>query len=348
MENKEQHIIKGSKRWIAIGIHVIIWLAVFLLPYLLQYEQPRKGQSQPPHLEYRDLNTLTKFLWLALFYFNAFILVPRLVYKRKFLSYTVSLISIFSVIMLVHGLLFHLMIDREFHLGLSSAFNLVPFILTLVVSTAYQSVSDQLKTERILAEKQNEHLKTELSFLRSQISPHFLFNVMNNIVALVRLKSNELEPTVVKLSTLLQYMLYESDEEKVLLKSEVEYLQSYIDLQQQRFGKELTLNTAFHVKEEWHAIEPMLLIPFVENAFKHGNGALLNPEISIDLSVSDSQLHFIVKNKFVDSTEIKDKTSGIGLINVTRRLELLYPGKHELLVVKENGYFMIDLKALLQ
>src|SRR5688500_16699624 len=154
-----------SKRWITIGIHVIIWLAIFLLPYLLQYEGPNGRPS--PHIEYRDLNTLTKFFWLGLFYFNALVLVPKLVYKRKFLSYTVALISIFSVIMLAHGIFYNMLIDNDFHLGRSSFFNLVPFILTLIISTAYQSVSDQLKTERILAEKQNEHLKTELSFLRS-------------------------------------------------------------------------------------------------------------------------------------------------------------------------------------
>ena len=344
MKTQTLHI--NRKKWITIGIHVIIWLAIFLLPYLLQYEDT-SGKRKPPHIEYRDLNTLTKFFWLGLFYFNAFILVPRLVYKRKFLSYTLALISIFSVIMLAHSIFFKMLIDKEFHLGLSSAFNLVPFILTLIISTAYQSVSDQLKSERILAEKQNEHLKTELSFLRSQISPHFLFNVMNNIVALVRLKSNELEPTVLKLSTLLQYMLYESDEEKVLLKSEVEYLQSYIDLQQQRFGKELKMVVSFDVKEEWHAIEPMLLIPFVENAFKHGNGALMNPEISVLLLVENGQLHFVVANKFADNHETKDKTSGIGLVNVRRRLELLYPNKHALLVTKQDSTFIVDLKVQL-
>ena len=335
----------SRKQWITIGIHVLIWLAVFLLPYLLLYDD--RGGKPNPHLIFRELNTITKLFWLGLFYFNAFILVPRLIYKRKFFSYAVTLVSIFSVIMLAHSLLYHLLIDRAFHLWLSTLFNFFPFVLTVALSTAYKVVSDQIRNEQIIAEKQNEHLKTELSFLRSQISPHFLFNVMNNIVALVRLKSNELEPTVMKLSTLLQYMLYESDEEKVLLKSEVEYIQSYIDLQSQRFGPELRLQTKFDVQEEWHAIEPMLLIPFVENAFKHGNGALRQPEISVSLIVNEGELHYVVANRYVDSTETKDKTSGIGLMNVSRRLELLYPDKHELTVTKQDSIFTVDLKVQL-
>lgn len=107
----------------------------------------------------------------------------------------------------------------------------------------------------------------------------------------------------------MQYMLYETDEEKVVVKSEAEYLRAYIDLQQQRYGDELTLQASFDIKEEWHTIEPMLLIPFVENAFKHG-GMLRNPEIYLHLSEINQELYFTVKNKFEDSNAAKDKTFG--------------------------------------
>ena len=117
---------------------------------------------------------------------------------------------------------------------------------------------------------------------------------------------------------------------------------AYIDLQQQRFGDELILKVLFAIKEDWHAIEPMLLIPFVENAFKHG-GQWQHPEIQISLSVENNELHFTVINKFGDSQAIKDKTSGIGLANVRRRLELLYPGKHVLNIDNQHGYFTINL-----
>ncbi len=202
--------------------------------------------------------------------------------------------------------------------------------------------------DQIAKEKESENLKTELSFLRSQISPHFLFNVLNNIVALVRLKSKELEPTILKLSSLMQYMLYETDDEKVLLKSEADYLQSYIDLQKLRFGDRLTLNVDLALQEDWHAIEPMLLIPFVENAFKHGTGMVETPVIDISLQAIDNELTFIVKNKYIEEDRAKDKVSGIGLTNVKRRLQLLYGKNHKLTIDKTDGLFSITLQLTLE
>jgi sensor histidine kinase YesM len=204
--------------------------------------------------------------------------------------------------------------------------------------------SDKVRSEKLLMEKQQETLKTELSFLRSQISPHFVLNVLNNVVALVRLKSDYLEPTIMKLSSLMKYMLYETNEEKVLLKSEAEYLQSYIDLQQQRFGEKVKVNTHIQLDSEWYEIEPMLLIPFVENAFKHGVGLIEKPQIDISLQTINNMLTFSVHNKFNNSVvEMKDKTSGIGLANVKRRLELLYGSGHLLSVKQKDDWFIVFL-----
>lgn len=133
----------------------------------------------------------------------------------------------------------------------------------------------------------------------------------------------------------------------MIVKSEAEYLQAYIDLQKQRYGDEFTLKVLFDIKEEWHTIEPMLLIPFVENAFKHGGALIQHPEIYIHLEVDNNELHFAVKNKFEESIAIKDKTSGIGLANVKRRLELLYPVKHNLTIDKKDGWFIISLQLIL-
>ena len=350
MKNLFFNIAPGQRKIITIVIHVFIWLAIFLLPYIINHEydaDPNRGRQPRP--EFRDLDTATKICWLTLFYLNALLLVPRLLYKRRFVIYILALLGLFSGAMLLHGILYHLMIEgRSFNLLRSSAYNFVPFSFTIILSTAYQSIADQIRTERLLAEQQNENLKTELSFLRSQISPHFLFNVMNNIVALVRLKSDELEPTVIKLSSLMQYMLYETDEERVLLTREAEYLQNYIDLQKQRFGPELSLNILFSIKEDWHTLEPMLLIPFVENAFKHGSGMVEDPHIEIELNVANNHLRFTVKNKYKESKVGKDKTSGIGLTNVKRRLALLYPGSHILKIDQDNNWFSVHLQLTLK
>jgi two-component system LytT family sensor kinase len=327
-------------------IHFFLWAAIFLLPYIFSSENQISRDADD--IAFRNLNTATIFLWMGLFYGNAEILIPRLVYTKKYLLYILSLVILFCVIMGLHGALFPLFVPgHDFNFYRSATHNIIPFLFTAMVSTTYKIFTDRIKADAEASEKQKENLKSELSFLRSQISPHFLFNVLNNIVAMVRIKSEELEPTVIKLSALLQYMLYETDEEKVLLKNEVEYLQSYIDLQQMRFSSKLNMNVQFDVKDEWHAIEPMLLIPFIENAFKHGNGMLQHPEIHISLKVENNLLDFQVKNKYADTEGSKDKTSGIGLANVKRRLALLYENKHLLRIDKTDGWFIVSLQIML-
>ncbi|HKG69356.1 MAG TPA: histidine kinase, partial [Segetibacter sp.] len=215
----------------------------------------------------------------------------------------------------------------------------------LTCSMTYIMFRDRLRSERRAKEKETENLKTELAFLRSQVSPHFMFNVLNNMVSLARKKSEQLEPSLIKLSSLLRYMLYETDEEKVLLEREVEYLQSYIDLQKQRFGSKVKVNLCIDEFDKSYLIEPMLLIPFVENAFKHGTGLLPNAEINIELKAKNNLLQFMISNYYDSSTqEIKDKTSGIGLQNVRRRLNLLYGNEHTLLITNKENRFSVSLQ----
>lgn len=337
---------KFSKRteWL---IHLLAWSAVFLMPYIFNTEN--EVAEDKDSLAFRNLNTVTNFLWMGLFYINAYILIPSLLYKKKYVLYPLSLLVSFVLIMLIHGALFiPLVPGHDFNFYTSSAHNIVPFLFTIMVSTTYKIIYDKLKADTLAAEIQKENLKTELSFLRSQISPHFLFNVLNNIVAMVRIGSSELEPTVIRLSSLLQYMLYETDEEKVLLRNEVDYLKDYIDLQRLRFSSKLIINASFDIQEPAKTIEPMLLIPFIENAFKHGIGLLEIPEINISLSSKDNLIDFQASNRYLANDMAKDKTSGIGLTNVKRRLELLYPGRHELNINSRDGWFFVHLKLFVK
>lgn len=337
--------IKLNKRTIFL-LHTVAWIFIFLLPYIFSAEHAREIDADD--IAFQKLDTLTNFLWMGLFYLNILVLMPRFLYQKKYLLYIGTLLVSFCVIMLLHGALFRPVVPgHDFKFIVSSIHNLIPFFFTVLVSVGYKMIADKIKTDLQTAKLKSENLKTELSFLRSQINPHFLFNVLNNIAALVRMKSNELEPTVMKLSSLMHYMLYETDDEKVVLKSEAEYLQAYIDLQKQRYGDELLLSLSLNIKEDWHTIEPMLLIPFVENAFKHG-GAMPKPAIEIVLAADNGVLTFTVKNRFDNADILKDKSSGIGLMNVQRRLELLYPGKHQLLITKLDGWFEISLQLILK
>ncbi len=333
------------KKYQAIVLHVLVWAFVFSIPYIfsLQWDEGRMPTEFARKILL--LNIVMNLFWMATFYLNTLFFIPRLLYRKNVLVYLAANVGLVALILLINRWVYHaLLFEYPYSINKALLHNAMPFLFFVLIAIAFKTVSDRIKMERIAKERESENLKTELAFLRSQISPHFLFNVLNNIVALVRLKSEELEPTILKLSSLMQYMLYETDDEKVLLKSEADYLQSYIDLQKLRFGDRLTLNVDLGLQEDWHAIEPMLLIPFVENAFKHGTGMIENPIIDISLQAVNKELVFTVKNKHVDEDTAKDKVSGIGLANVQRRLELLYGKNHSLNIKKTDEWFTVSLK----
>ncbi len=332
-----------------IGLHVLAWLLIFSLPIIFSFEAIEEESMSEQAIQFLLLNTFMNIFWVLLFYLNSIVLIPKYLYKRKIWLFIGIEILLFAIFLLLNRLIYDRIISTiPYFFYKALIFNGIPFVFIVNASIASKAASDQIKMDQLTREKESENLKTELSFLRSQISPHFLFNVLNNLVAMVRLKSDELEPTIIKLSSLMQYMLYETDDEKVLLKSELDYLKSYIDLQQLRFGDRLKLNLDFDIEEDWHTIEPMLLIPFVENAFKHGTGMVENPTITISLKEKNNELFFSVKNKYLDEDKVKDKVSGIGLTNVKRRLDLLYSKDHNLSIDQTDGWFSVALKLTLE
>jgi two-component system LytT family sensor kinase len=334
-----------SKRWITVLLHILFWTVLFSLPSLFRpSHENHPHTADPAGFFYQYL--LNCATWIALFYVNAYVLFPALFNRQKYAKYALTLFLVFVILFLINQTSFKLLIpQRSFKFAGFVFFYLFPCLFILACSTAFTMFRDRLISERLAKEKENENLKTELSFLRSQVSPHFMFNVLNNMVALARKKSDALEPSLIKLSSLLRYMLYETDEEKVLLEREAEYLQSYIDLQVQRFGKKVRVNVQMDEIDRSYFIEPMLLIPFVENAFKHGTGLIENAEINIEMKAKNNMLQFTVSNQYNPSEqEIKDKTSGIGLQNVKRRLNLLYRDAHTLLICDKDNRFAVSLQ----
>ncbi|WP_114747931.1 sensor histidine kinase [Pleomorphovibrio marinus] len=338
-------LITLFKKHQSILLHVLAWSVFFLLP-IIYHQGYQEGRPRSVHGEaFLILNTLTNVFWVLLFYLNTKSLIPKFLYKRKFIFFLLTQLLLFLVILFFHMLLFRVIVtDKPFVFSRSAFYNSFPFVFVVLAGIAFRAVSDKIRSDLLAGERQKENLKTELAFLRSQISPHFLLNVLNNMVALVRLKSEDLEPTILKLSSLMQYMLFETGEEKVPLKTELDYLRGYIDLQKQRIGNRLNLVVELQPTEDWHSIEPMLLIPFVENALKHGTGLISNPTISISLQTKNGQLNYTVKNKYLVAEETKDNISGIGLANVKRRLELLYGNKHILRIEKADGWFTVNLQ----
>ncbi|MEP6725909.1 MAG: histidine kinase [Bacteroidota bacterium] len=335
-----------AKKWVIVLLHLAAWTFYFSLPYLLrgpENERPAKPSSEGNAGLY--FSWVMNFSWVAVFYFNAYILIPRYIYKKKYLQYALAQVITYCGILIEVYFLVNLVFKTPRYELRTVFFNLLIYLFIFALSTAYQLIKDKINSDKLAQQKQNEVLKTELSLLRSQVSPHFMFNVLNNMVSLARKQSDMLEPSLIKLSSLMRYMLYEADEERVSLEKEMDYLQSYIDLQQQRFGKKVQVKVHMHTMDDQYQLEPMLLIPFVENAFKHGTGMIEDAQIDIDLEAEKNILQFTVSNKYNPaSAEIKDKTSGIGLTNVKRRLNLLYGKNHTLTISTNDNWFVASLK----
>ncbi len=339
-----------QKKWVVVILHAAAWVLLFSLPTLLRptynHEEPARQQAVSDSVAFLISRSM-EVTWMAFFYLNALLLMPRLTYKKMYWQYAGVQLLVLAWILIQSAFFFKLLIrpGEHFDIRRPILFNFFIYLFMLASSTAYTLIRDKIKADNLAQEKVNENLKTELSLLRSQVSPHFMFNVLNNMVSLARKQSDQLEPSLIKLSSLMRYMLYETDEDKVSLEKEIDYLQSYIDLQKQRFGKKLKVCVDMQSMDDQYQIEPMLLIPFVENAFKHGTGMIEDAQINILLRAEKHQLLFTVSNKFnAVSNEIKDKTSGIGLTNVTRRLNLLYGKRHELAITKDNDFFIVSLK----
>jgi sensor histidine kinase YesM len=340
-----------KSKWFNLIVHITFWGLLFSLPYLLkpsfQEGRPMNSRRPPQEIGYA-FNLLKGFFWMGVFYLNAHVLSPRLLFKKQYFYYTLALVGVLALLSGLETGYFSL-IGREARFFSVQGFlrgflmfNFLPFLSVVATSITYRMFTDKMAAEAKAKEVEAEHLKSELSFLRSQISPHFIFNVLNNIVALARKKSDLVEPSLIKLSGLMRYFLYEHEGEMVALEKEVDYLQSYIDLQQQRFTKADLVR--FDVKgiDKAYQIEPMLLIPFVENAFKHGD--LKNGTIEIQLEVKHNTLSFSVANTISPMyNTVKDETSGIGLANVKRRLNLLYGTSHNLTIESKKDRFVVLL-----
>jgi two-component system, LytTR family, sensor kinase len=319
--------------------HGLVWSIVLFFPYLVSDADHQYKIGPLPGLYF----TFSGVVHMFIFYGNSLFLYPRLLNRVYWPIYVVSVILL---IVLSYWLKLYILTtwfpdasqDARSHV-------LFPSVMVFIASVFYSITVEKIRAEKQQKENEAIQLEVELKFLRSQISPHFLFNILTNLVSLARKKSDQLEASLLMLSGLMRYMLYDIDK-KISVQQEVEYMESYVALQKVRFGQDVKIefNIDISPQETNHSIEPMLLIPFVENAFKHGTGYVDEPFIDIYLTVKGSSLVLQVENKFDSEADIsKDDSSGIGLNNVRSRLTLLYPGRHDLVIKGEQNLFRIHL-----
>ncbi len=322
--------------------HIGGWIAYILLLFVI-FGTP----IDDPHVTMRTL--LSTIPLIALFYSNTSFLIPQLLARKKIISYILAIIGAVAIVALVT-----LRIERTFNTEFYESHNWYPGIVTsrsvlnslliLTISGGLKMTKEWFRNERLKNEMEKEKMASELAMLKSQINPHFLFNNLNNIYSLAIKKSEDAPKGIVMLSEMMRYVLYDSSADKISLSKEVEHLHNYIDLQKLRLkqGKEICFKTEGDL--EIRKIEPMLLEPFVENAFKHGDIFREEGNICIQLKLQGNDLQFIVKNSISKNGHVKDEHSGIGLKNIQKRLDLLYPDRHQLSIEDKEDAFKIDLK----
>lgn len=315
---------------------MVFWGTWFLLPFL-------NGASDDRFIRFHLSMMPVNLTLIPLFFLNSEVLIPKILIRKNAGLYFLSIIILTAIYLFLHSILKEAFLDPKIYRGFNFSRTFYPILTIIGVSSGYGLIEFLAQQEKKREEEKQERLKSELSFLRSQISPHFIFNVLNSIVYLIRSKSSQAEEMTIKLSEIMQYMLYTSPEDKVPLDKEISYLKNYIHLQEARFGEDVEIDFKIDGDPSMYHIEPMLIIPFVENAFKHGVGRIDQPQIGIYIHLHDNQMDLEVKNKFDANFPYYKSQEGIGLKNVKRRLELLYPSSHTLKIGATDQWFIAEL-----
>lgn len=311
-------------------------------------------------------------LYLALilfFYFNFFWLIPNFYFKRRFAGFFLISFLCFVIIVLLPNILiskkqpfpdrpsegayylpglpppppggaFHKpppMHERDQRSFLLDISHQVFLFLAVFFFSLILKISNRWK------QSEKEKLHAELSYLKAQINPHFLFNTLNSIYSLAIEKSDQTPAAIVKLSGMMRYVISDAGHHLVSLSKEVAYIRNYIELQIIRFGNSFPLSFQVNGSPDGEQIAPLILISFVENAFKHGINAAEDTDIRITINITAHQLHFTAFNNKVTVQEMPEDKGGLGIENTKQRLQLLYPGRHTLEITDDSHYFSVSL-----
>ena len=327
--------------------HIFFWLSLITLFVYIVHNDIKMGSSQ-----LLILFLLYPAINIGLFYLNFLVFIPAFLDKKKYSIYALVIgitIIIFGLGKYGVGLMFkqYVLMHMKEVISFWSYFvsTLITSLIFIFLSIVLKFTNDWFLNERIQRDLENQRLSAELSFLKSQINPHFLFNSLNSIYSLAYQRSETTPEAILKLSEIMRYMLYECNDNKVSLVKELQYLQNYIDLQKIRFGKKSYIDFKVSGKVADEQIVPLLLIAFIENAFKHGVANDPVSPIRLLIDVAEEHLYFYAQNKKHNSN--RDSMGGIGLNNVKRRLDLLYPGKYNLTITDDNDTYTCELSLLL-
>ncbi|HAN78433.1 MAG TPA: hypothetical protein DCQ31_12035 [Bacteroidales bacterium] len=313
-------------------------------------------------LSYFDFRTFTIFsvvtgtlINAVIFYTNSNYLLPKILVKQlTTLHYVIILLLLVSMLTCIEGFadFYFNKYSNAFWDNVQVTLSVEYFDLTLLINLLFLLLSfgygftvQWYKGEVLKRKLMQDKVETELSLLKAQINPHFLFNTLNNIFGIARKSENQnAANSVAKLAEMMRYLTYETKERKMSLEKEIKYIQSYIDLQKLRFSPDDDIEIKLDIEGSLtdKALEPMLLLPIVENAFKHGISLQKRSEILLRLKTDDNKIYFEARNT-IAKNKYTAENSGEGLKNLRKRLALLYAGKHELNITENEMYYQLSL-----
>lgn len=331
-----------TNRWTQ---YLLFWGVVyFILARFFSYDDTIKQID----LVYTGLFLVS--IWIAVG-INSFILIPRFLAKNKYTIYGGTLAITLAVATWFNISTFQYLSEWIFpgyyFITYYNWYQVLQFLVAAVGITTLLQLSRswfrEAELQQSIAELEQEKTKTELKALRAQINPHFLFNSLNHIYALATKRSEQTAPAVLQLSRLLRYAIQNMDKEKVSLADEITYVKEFTDLYKNRIQYPERIQLDIKNETNDHTIAPMILVVFIENCFKHGSISQEGEYISINLSVEDNILTLRTRNFVENDRELPQESTEMGLENVQRRLELLYPNKHHLHFKQADGKFNTEL-----
>lgn len=338
--------------WTRIGLHVVFWLVYIGLNGVLTsiYSHEPLPENLPRAWFAECFSLPPK---MALVYFVFYYIIPLYLERNKVWKLVALTLVAFSITMVIYrlfvGLLYFDIFEPERHFMMTNPAGLVltvfDLFITVAAATTIKMIRVHYKSIEFEQELIREKLQSELSFLRAQTNPHFLFNTLNNLYVLARKKSDKTPDAIMMLSKIMRFVLYECRAPRIAISEEARVIQDYIELEKLRYNKRLTVDYQEDTDNPHATIAPLLLLPFVENSFKHGaNGTTGDVVISLNIKLRDNHLSFFIENT-VDAEEKPGRNGGgIGLRNVKRQLDLLYSNRYKLNTGRDGAYFKVNLE----
>jgi len=333
MKNKSAQIL----------FHVIGCTIFLSLPIIFW---PGQGGISDFFTDFRALRGyVNDILILMFFYLNFYFLIPRFYFPKKYTYFILAIILCYFIVAFLPGIIlpFQESGRPQHHSGPGGNRFIFTIGHNLVFFLAVVFFSLMLKINNRWKQTEKEKLKAELSYFKAQINPHFLFNTLNTIYSLAIQKAGNTAEAVVKLSGMMRYVLSDASHDYVSLEKEIGYISDYIELQKIRFGETVKIDYNPCDPASGKNIAPLILIPFIENAFKFGVNPGEDSFIGINISLSGSELHMKVFNNKVNDRNETETPGGLGINNAKKRLALLYPEKHQLFIEDKDSEYTVDL-----